>query len=186
MINLMPPEAKKELAAGRANRLLLRYLLLFAGLAVLIMVAIGFVYLFMSNTKATAIRQKEESENSARQLLAQQADITAFRSDLATAKQILDKQVNYSSIVLRVAGVIPDGVVINSLSLDPSTIGTSTSLEAQARSEDHLKRLKDALNASSYFTEAYYQTVTKAEGSESGYGYNAILNVTFTQELLDE
>ncbi len=184
MINLMPPRAKKELAAGRANRLLLRYLLLFLGLTVLIIAAMGFVYLFLTSTKDSAIERKTEAENSARELLAQQAEIDSFRSDLATAKQILDKQVDYSDIILRVADVVPSGVVISSFTLDPETIGTPTTLEAEAKSEDHLERFKDALNASQYFSNAYYQTVSKQ--TESEYEYSATLNVTFNTELLDD
>lgn len=181
MINLLPADAKREIAAGRANRLLLRYLILFIALALVLVAAIGLVYMFLQNTYASEQDKKQESENSSRQLLARRQEVEAFRSDLATAKQILDKQINYSSIILRVAGAIPDGVVISDITLDPKTIGTPTKLNAEARSEARLKALKDSLNSSPYFDDVYYDSVTKQSGK---YPYAAILTVTFKQELL--
>lgn len=183
MINLLPPDAKKELAAGRANRLLLRYLLLFLGLAVLMIATIGGVYLFLNNTKLSEERKQAESEASSGQLASRQREIANFRSDLATAKQILDKQINYSSIILRVAEGIPNGVIISDITLSPDAIGTPTKLNAQAKSERHLQSFKDALNRSKYFENAYYDTVSKQAGD---YAYRAILTVTFKPELIDD
>lgn len=183
MINLLPPIAKKEIAAGRANRLLLRYLLLFIGLAVLMVAIIGFVYWFLHNTNDAEQRKKADSESSSQQLMSRQQDVAAFKADLATAKQILDKQIDYSDIILRVAGAIPAGVIISDLTLSPEVIGTPTKITAQARSESSLHAFKAILNRSSYFEEVFYDTVTKQEGD---YPYSVVLTVTFKQELLDE
>lgn len=182
MINLLPQAAKKELAAGRANRLLLRYLLMFLGLAIIMLAIIFVVYLFLRNTNDAEVQKKAETEATSQQLLSRQQDVIAFKSDLATAKQILDKQINYSTIILRVADTIPDGVVISDIALSPEAIGTPTKVNAQAKSESRLKALKDSFNASPYFENAFYDSVTKQTGE---YPYSAVLTVTLKQELIN-
>lgn len=189
MINLLPINDRKEILAGRSNRLLVRYLLLLLAFAFFLIVALSAVYVYLSNTKAVAEDNIASNEADSRELLAKQQEVNAFKSDLATAKQILDKQVNYSSIVLRVAGVIPSGIVIDSLALDPETIGTPVKLNAKAKSEQAAIEFKDALNNSPYFQDAYFDSINSAaSGDESvgDYRYSVIMSVTFTQELLND
>lgn len=183
MINLLPPQAKKELIAGRTNRLLLRYLLMLLAIAVITVAILAGVFVVLYNTKATEEEKLSASESSSQQLINRQQEVAAFKSDLATAKQILDKRVDYSKIILRVAAVIPDGVTISDVTLSPSSLGTPTKMNAKAKSEQHLKRLKDSLNKSKYFENAYYDTVSKESGA---YPYSAVLTVTFKQELINE
>ncbi len=181
MINLLPPDAKKELAAGRANRLLLRYLLLFLGLAVVMIGVIALVYWFLQTVNNTEVEKMNASETATRQLVAQQQEVDAFKSDLATAKQILDKQIDYSSILVRLAGKVPSGVNITQITLDSATIGTPAKITAESRSERQLIELKNSLANSGYFTEVYYDTITRQEGR---YPFTSTLTVTFNQELL--
>lgn len=187
MINLLPIDDKKEILAGRSNRLLVRYILLFLALAVFMILSLVAVYIYLSNTKSVAEANIASNENDSRELLAKQQEVNAFKSDLATAKQILDKQVNYSSIILKAAGVIPSGIIIDNLTLDPETIGTPTKFNARAKSEQAAIRFKDALNKSPYFENAYFDTISTEESeSNSGYAYSVIMTVTFTRELLND
>lgn len=183
MINLLPPKAKKELRAGRANRLLLRYLLLLAGFAIILLMVTGFVYLYLQSIANAEKQKMADIESSSQELLARESDIQQFQSNLATAKQILSKQTNYSAVLLRVAQVIPSGVTLNSLTLDRTLAGTPVKLEVQATSETRLQAFKNALNESEYFDQAYYDNVVRQEGE---YQYSTTLTVTFKQELFNE
>ena len=53
MINLLPPEEKRQLRAARTNTLLLRYNLSLVGAVVFLGLAIGVTYVYLSNTKVT-------------------------------------------------------------------------------------------------------------------------------------
>lgn len=184
MINLLPEFEKREIRAGISNRLLVRYLLLFLALAVFMVLSMVAVYFYLVNTKSVAQDNIASNEADSRELTAKLQDVNAFRSDLATAKQILDKQVNYSAMILRFARSMPSGVVVDTLSLDPETLGQPTKINARTKSEQAAINLKDTLNRSPYFEDAYFDTISRAEGGD--YPYSVTMSVTFTKELLDD
>lgn len=182
MINLLPPDSKKQLAAGRANRLLLRYLILIVAFSLVVIGAIGVAYWYMDGMKRSYQAQIDDNLAASRHMADSQKQVKEFRSNLATAKQILDKRINYSSIVLKVANAIPSGVVIDQLSLDPDMIGTPVKLNAQVASEVAAERLKKSLNDSPYFTDAHYDVLART--SDPDYPFSLVFTVTFTKELL--
>lgn len=182
MINLLPPEAKKQLSAGRANRLLLRYLILLATFAVILLLIIAATHWYIDNMKQTYQATIDKNTADSLHMASSQQEVTEFRSNLAVARQILDKQINYSTIILRVANAIPSGVVIEQLSLDPATIGTPIQLNARIASEQAATRLKQSLNDSPYFNDAHYDTLTRSDDDD--YPFRLVFTVTFTQELL--
>lgn len=184
MINLLPEYDKREIKAGITNRLLVRYLSMFLGLAVFMMLALVAVYFYLSNTKVAAEDNIARNQADSLELTAKQKEVNDFKSDLATAKQILDKQVNYSTIILRFASTIPSGVVVDNLALDPETIDQPTKINARTKTEQAAINLKNALNRSPYFDDAYFDTITRTEDDD--YPYTVTMSVTFTQELLDE
>lgn len=179
MINLLPPDAKREIQAARANNLLVRYnLLLIAALAFLLL-AIGVVYVYLTNVKTSA--EKTISDNQARvadfSTINQQAQ--QFRQNLSIAKQILDREVTYTKVMLEVANLLPSGVVLTNLNLDASTFGTETALVAQAKSYDQALAFKDAFSKSSLFSNVHFQSITATEGS-TGTAYPLTVNLSVT------
>lgn len=184
MINLLPDFDKREIRAGISNRLLVRYLSMFLGLAVFMLLALIAVYFYLANTKSVAEDNISRNEVDSRELTVKQQEVNSFKSDLATAKQILDKQVNYSSIILRFASSIPSGVVVDNLALDAETIGQPTKINARTKSEQAAINLKDSLNRSSYFKDAYFDTISRTDDDD--YPYSVTMSVTFTPELLND
>lgn len=182
MINLLPPDAKSEIRAGRVNRLLVRYMLLFVLLMIVLFVAIGFAYYSLSTTKSQADERVATSLDGAKQLNAKQKEVTQFTSDLAIAKQILNKQTNYSMIILRVASVIPSGVIIDQLTLDSTTFGKPMTITAHAKNDAAALALKTAMSNSPYFQSPHFSTISAA--ANPSYPITITMDVTFTQELL--
>lgn len=185
MINLLPPEAKKELAAGRANRLLLRYQVMFLVLSGIMLLVFVFFYLHLRGSQQSYQETVDENIQASGHMADSQKNVTEFRSNLATAKQILDKQINYSAVSLRVASVIPSGVILDQLTLDPETVNQPVKLNARARNDQAVQNLKNALNTSEYFNDAYYDTVSR-NASDTEYPFSITMTVTFTQELLSD
>lgn len=181
MINLLPKDEKRQIYAGRSNLLLVRYNLLMSAVIVVIVLVMGGVYFYLTTTKISAEQRLAETQSSSQQLAKEKKQIEAFRTNLATAKQILDKRVDYSKVILRVSNIIPDGVVLGQLSLDPAQFGAPTKMNIKARSETAVLEFKNTLNSSKYFSDAYIDTITRGEGE---YPYTATLTVTFSKELI--
>ena len=183
MINLLPRQELRELYAGRTNTLLVRYSVLLLGIAVLVTLVMVGVYFYLGMIRSNAEARIASSQSEHQALVKAEQEINTFRSDLATASQILEKRIDYSTVILRVASVIPRGVSLDNLALDPSTFGTPTEMAVGADSENSILNLKNTLNQSDYFSDARINTITKNEG-DSEHAYTGSLTVTFSQELL--
>lgn len=62
MINLLPPESKRELRAARSNTLLLRYNIFLLGALAFLFLATGIVYVYLSDAKTKAERTVAENQ----------------------------------------------------------------------------------------------------------------------------
>jgi Tfp pilus assembly protein PilN len=186
MINLLPPEDKRQLRAARTNSLLVRYNILLLGVAVFLAVAIGLTYILLSNSKSTAEQQMIENQAKAAQYAEVERKAQLFRSNLTTAKQILDAEVNYSSVLLKIAAVMPSGTILDRLNLDASTFGTPTTFVAQVRDYDTALRLKAAFENSDLFTDVNFQSITATTGGQTAYPLNVTLNVTIKKEVASQ
>lgn len=184
MINLLPRQEMRELYAGRTNSLLVRYNILLLSIAIMIVLVMVGIYFYLGMIRSNAETRISSSQSEHQALVQSEQDINDFRSDLATARQILDKRIDYSTVILRVASVVPDGVALDSLALDPSTFGTPTEMSVGANSENSILNLKNSLNNSKYFSDARINTITKNEG-EAAHPYTGSLTVTFSKELLE-
>lgn len=178
MINLLPQEEKKQLVAARGNSLLVRYNILLVGVAVFLALAIGFVYIYLTNTQSVA--EDTIAENNLK--VASYSDVSQqasqFRSNLSTAKQILDREVTYSDTIIEIAQALPSGVVLNSLSLDADTFGTEKTITAQASSYQRALALKNSLQNSSLFSNVHFQSITTGSGDAESSDYPVSVTVS--------
>lgn len=178
MINLLPPEHKRDIRAARANSLLIKYNFLLVGVFLFLLLSIGVVYVYLNNTKATAEATMQENDSKVSNFAMTREEAEQFRQNLSTAKQILDREVNYTKVILKIAGVLPQGTVLTGLSLDAATFGKETTLSAQAKSYDLAIKLKDALGQSGLFTDVHFQSIAASTNS-SDYPITVNLMVTF-------
>lgn len=180
MISLLPPETKREIGAARANTLLIRYNILLLGTLGFLLLAIGVVYVFLNTSKATAENTIKENEAKVANFSTIEEQAQQFRKNLATAKQILDREVNYTKVILEISQILPSGVVLTNLSLDAATFGTETTLVAQAKSYEQAIALKDAFSQSPLLSNVHFQSINATEGSTGNpYPVTVNLNVTF-------
>lgn len=169
MINLLPPDQKRQIRAGQSNVLLLRYCILSLLLAGLLLAVIGAVYLLMNSSKETAEITIQDSVSKSQKYQKVKQDAASFTKNLTTAKTILDKEVHYSKIAVKIAQVIPSGIVLESLQLDAKTFGTPSTFNATGRSYNDGIRLKTAFEQSDIFKDVRLQSVStnEKEGSTS-------------------
>ena len=188
MINLLPAEDQRQLAAARTNTLLLRYTILLSIFVVVLVIEILGVYIVVNIGKSQ--NETTISENNAKAAnyapIKQQAD--AFRSNLAMSKYILDKQVPYTTLMLALSQSLPSGSVIDKISIDPATFGTPNTLSVKTTSYDKAIAVKTSLqNAkvgdTALFTAVSFESVSSGD-SQSQYPFTAIYNVTYSKAAL--
>lgn len=181
MINLLPKNEKREITAGRTNGLLVRYIVLSGVVVLFILAAFVVTWFFLQSIRSTKEAEIESAARDSASLESQRRDIEAFKSNLSTAKTILDKRVNYSDIILRISSAVPSGVVLDQLTLDAASFGTPTTLNAKATSESAALRLKESLNASPYFSDTKLDSITATD--EKSYPFLVTITTTLTPEL---
>lgn len=181
MINLLPPENKRELRAARSNTLLVRYNILLLGALAFLFLATGIVYVYLNDAKAKAERTVAENQARTADYAAVERQAQAFRSNLATDKQILAGEVNYSKVVMQIAALMPKGTVLETLQLDAATFGTETTLAARARNYDAALSLKNSFQGSPLFSNVHFQSIAGG-GDDASYPISVNLNVTIKKD----
>ncbi len=187
MINLLPSGKKAELAAGKVNTILVRYLIMGGFGILLVAVVCGATFYSLSVASKNADERIVANKESYATYTAVKNAGDSFRKNLATAKQILDKQISYSKLLYKIAAIVPDGAVLDTLSLDAASFGSQATLEASATSYTNAVKVKDALQADKeLFTDVSFQTVSQDTSSEETQRYpiKILLNVKINKEAL--
>lgn len=182
MINLLSPDARKNLSAGRTNTILLRYLwITFALLALLGALSI-FTYFVLNTTKDQAERQKQESSTRIAEYQNIQQRQEEFQNHLSVAKAILDQQTNYSDVLVGIAKLMRPGTALSSITLDYTTYGTPMDLQVNATSEAAALDLKNSFQNSSLFTDVKLKSLTISDDPNVGYPVVVQMEVTISKE----
>lgn len=189
MINVLPPEAKRQIRAGQSNVLLLRYCIISGLLAGLLFGTSLVVYFIMQRDKGAVNAAIQESATKSARYAQVQQEVDAFSRNLATAKAILSKDVRYSKLAISIAQALPSGIVLQSLTVDAKTFGKPMALSAKGRSYDDAIRLKTSLESSPLFTNVHLQQVTnnaQSSGQASPYPVTISISVTIPPEVLKD
>lgn len=144
--------------------------------------AIIVVYLFFQLSKTQAEDSLRANTQKAASYSAVQSAATSFRSDLASAKQILSGTTNYPQMMINISRLLPKGVVLQQLTLDSTTFDKPSTLLASAKTYADTLALKNSLQASPMFTDVSIQSVTDAE--TGAYPITATLTVTLNKDAI--
>ena len=178
MINLLPAEKKVEVRAGRTNVVLLNYVLMSAAGFALLLITVGFAYISLTVTRSQAQARVDENSRDVAEYQDVQKQADTFRKDLAVAKQILDKDISYSSLVLNIAKSIPNGIVLEALTLDQTTLGKPMTINARASSKDAALKFKSSLESQpELFDDIKFETISI---DESGAGTTHPVGITMS------
>lgn len=188
MINLLPPEDQRQLAAARTNTLLLRYTILLGVFVIVLVMEILAVYVVVNIGKTQNQNTISENDTKAASYASIKQQSDTFRSNLATAKYILDKQVPYTTLMLALSQNLPSGAVIDKLSIDPATFGTPTTLTVRTTSYDKAIAVKTSLQnakvgSTALFTSVSFDSVSSGD-AQSSFPFTAVFNVTYSKAAL--
>jgi len=183
MINLLPDKTKKQIKAARANVILAKFVAVLCVAAIFLALACGVSYLLLDGMEATA---KAQSANSKAGIVSPyQRQMDTINKSINTAKTILDAQMSYSKVITELAATMPSGVVIESISLDSSTINQPLTLTLHARLDSDILKFKSNIQASSIFSNYTVQTSDNDPASNiSGYPITTTVNVTINKSAI--
>lgn len=186
MINYLPADQKKQLRAARTNVLLLRYNIALVFAVAFLALAMATATFMLSNEKTAAEDTIATNQTQAGDFATIQTRADSFRKDLTDAKAIFDGEITYSSLYLEISRLIPAGVALESLKLDPSQIGTPITLTAKIKGEQQAINLLDRFkNAPLFGNAATYGALAANTGADSGtYPYILPINVTINKEAI--
>ncbi len=188
MINLLSDEKKREIKAGRANTIILSYVFMaLTGIALLGILS-GGVYLTLNVTRSEAQRRVSANQSDIAKYQSVQDQASTFRNNLTTAKQILDKEVVYSALILKIAKAVPPGVVLGNLSLSPDSVGKPTTIKASAQSYDAAIALKTSFqNQPDLFTDVHFNDISSQGSTPTNpYPISVTLALTINKAALQQ
>ncbi len=181
MINLLSPNDRRQLAAARTNSLLLRYTILLGLVIVVLVIEMAGVYIVLGVEKARNEAVIQDNETKTQSYNSTKIAATQFKSDLTTAKYILDSQVPYTKLITTIANTLPSDAVLDTLALNPTSFGTPTQMTVHTKSYQSAIDVKKDLQASKLFSDVSFQSINQDAGSGSGHSFTAVYNVTFSQ-----
>jgi Tfp pilus assembly protein PilN len=145
-----------------------------------------FTIIVLQGIRTTAESQIADNAQKAVSYTPVQVRATAFQSNLAVAKSILSKQVNYSTIILDISAHLPSGVILENLSLDAKTFGTPMEIRAKARSREVANNLKDSLESSNMFKDVQFKSLTSNDADTTGYFMSVVLQATIDKDKVTQ
>lgn len=184
MINLLPPALKETRRYGRKNISLFGYSLALLATALVtagIMIA-GIQFVGSDEPTLRAKFQTDQEEITLLEKDIQSIETIATR--LETAKNIKAKSISFSELIPKIAAVLPDGVVLNALTLTGGATDP-LKLDVDLRTADlgpvTIRNLVD----SKLFEAADISTLTpkgetNSDGSIPDYQANASITASFT------
>lgn len=185
MINVLPPDIKRQIIAARSNVLLFRYIIASILLGGLLFALTVGTHLMLGSSKQTAEETIEENNQKQASYQDTKLALKEFSDNLATAKAILDKEVKYSAIAIRLAQGLPRGVSLQSIDLKSDDFGKPITLTVLGNSHNDAARIKDDFNKSTAFKDAFILSTSETEGEDSGKGVSIELSVTIRPEIVN-
>lgn len=194
MINLLPPDSVKQLRASRQNTVLSAYLL---GMFIVVGVIIAIYVFAFALLKSTQLSNENTSrDNNARvaKYAAVSKQTQEFTTDLQTAKQLFSNSVSYSNALINIARALPNNVILNDISLTPTTLTTPSTITANAKSYESALSLKQTFEQSGIAKNVSIISITNNQigsissapgGANKDYPFQISLNLTFQPKLLD-
>ena len=156
MINLLPPEIKQEIAFGRKNEKLVRWVT-----AVVIVIAgIGLLSLFGQFYITKNVKNQQKVSKVSQERMAAQnyegtkKELQSLSDNVKTVVQILSKQLLFSKMLTTIGSILPSGTVLSDITLSStdSAIDLSISATDRAAATQAFVNVKDPKN--NFFTNA--------------------------------
>ncbi len=182
MINLMPSDEKRQIRAGRVNVILMRYIIISVCTFVFLLMAIGFAYYILTSVKQSADNLLSNSHTQALATSNASTQLRQFQNSLGQAQYSFSTDLNYTNALSRIAALMPSGVVLSSLSLDATSFGTPTTIQAIAKTNAGISDFQAKLQSSPYFSGVSLESITSTSG-DPAYPVSASIAATINRTI---
>ena len=164
IINLLPPEEKRELSAAKLNVVLVQLLVVTIGGA-LVLITCGFIILKSLDNYSIIAQEHLDYNNSRTDSLGQVVNQTnKLRSNLALDKTIFSQGISYSNILINLAKSLPSNTVLDGLTLDSSSFNKLLTLTIKTKDYSGVSNLKSTLQSSNYFSKVNFESISNDGG----------------------
>lgn len=181
MINLLPDEQKRDIRAARTNVILARYNLVTA-LAVCLFLAFWWLFhILLQTNEQRALSLSQDNSQKAAALGNVRSAADAYRKNLTTASQVLNGSVSYTDIIIAITKLLPQGVILDNLTLSPTNLTQPTQFQAHVASYDVAEKLKQSFEDSKLFKNVFFVSLTSSQSSGSAQKYP--VSVTMSAQL---
>jgi hypothetical protein len=185
VINLLPDELKAEIRAGRTNVLLFRYIVITLSAVVVLGGLVIGSYIVLNGAQEGARQKVSENETRVSAYSDIRARAESFRADLATAKSVLNDDISFTRLIYKIADNVPRNVVLNDLTLDPASFGTSMTMNASAKTFEDASKLKDSfIKSSDIFSRVQLQSLSSDSTTSASYPVKITLSVVINKGAL--
>ncbi len=184
MINLMPDDMKKEIRAARTNVLLIRYLnVLFFSALFLGLITWGSFFL-LSQIEGSAKQQIAANDTQAAVYSQTKQQVDSLSAGLGEAKTILDQEILYSDVLVKIAQQMPANTVIDKLSLSSGSFsGTPFTIKVYAKTGADAVSLRERFQSSPFFSGVSFESVSDTSGGIEGYPVSVTLTLTLNRTI---
>lgn len=159
MINLMSPEAKRQINAAHTNSILVKYVIALPIIILVIMLEIAALYIVLMAGQNVDKQTMEENSQKAAEYSKVKSEAETFKSNLAVAKYILDTQAPYTAILSSISAEIPGGAGIQSITIDPNTFGSPTQMQLRVSSHEQAIEVKNKLQSAKVKDDALFDDI---------------------------
>lgn len=180
MINLLPPDVKKQYRAARMNVIISRYNVMLLCATVFLALAIGVAQVYLKTASDAADQTIADNANKAQAYASTKLEADAFRSQLSDAKTTMDGQISYSKALLAIAAAMPSGASLKALQLNDKSFGIPIKLTFTVDDEATARALLQDLEASPAISGVTRGNVSLQTGSDK---FDLDVTMTLTKEL---
>ena len=182
MINLLPPDNRKQLRASISNIALLQMLFFFISILLVLIVSISLIFLNLVQTKNSLNQQKTIAEVKAKTIASTKRQAEVIKQNLAAAGAIFNEQVHYSNLLVAMARALPSDALIRDFKINATSLTTTQTLQILVPNSDRVIAAKHSLESAGFISSVSVSSVANNRGG----GVGAVLVVTFNQAKLKE
>lgn len=124
MINLLPPETRIDRLYGRKNRLLIGYVIALLVTAALVAIVMLGSLKFFGTDEASLRNEIDTNTATIIKLQKKTTDLNQTVSQLETVNKLYESGITFSTLVPRIGSLLPEGTVLNALSLTGESTDT--------------------------------------------------------------
>lgn len=179
MINLLPLDVRVDRRYGRLNRIIIGYVIALSITALLVaIVMLGSLKFF--GTDESAIK-KEITNNTAimTSLQSKTTDLNNTVARLDVANKLHESGVNFSELIPKIGSILPEGTVLNGLSLTEGST-EALNLDVDLERPELAATLVRNLIDSEIFEAADIGAIIPKISEGSRYQYGTSVSVSFT------